>query len=139
MRIFELSAIAVFLLFLAGEFLAPGRFGRRPSYKSTVWKINIVLLATWGAGCILLFAGSEIGRTLLLLISVFWIIGHIRTHWVPYLFGAPEEYRVEYKRVFANSFTVLPRITSRGIVPDLYHTLIFISLLILVVTGIRGV
>jgi Na+-transporting methylmalonyl-CoA/oxaloacetate decarboxylase gamma subunit len=138
MRIFELSAFAVLLLFLVGEFLAPGRFGKKPSYRSTVWKINVALIAAWGTGCILLFAGLGIGRTLLLLISVIWIIGHIRTHWVPYFFGAPEEYRVEYKRVFKDSFTVLPRITSRGIVPDLYHTLLFISLLILVFTGIRG-
>jgi hypothetical protein len=137
MTIFEIIALVVLILFVMGEFFNIPRFGRRPGYKTAVWKLNVGLLIAWCVGCSLLLTGLRGGNTLLLIISILWVIGQLRTHWFPYLFGAPEEYRSEYKMIFRDNLTVLPRITHRGVVPDLYHTLIIISLIILIFSGIR--
>ncbi len=132
------SAAIVVLLFILGEFFTVKGFGRRPSATSPAMKINIILLAAWLAGITIHFAGYPAGALLLLLLAVLWTISQMRTHWIPWLIGAPEEYREGYHKIFGGHSTILPRLTKRGVLPDAYHTFLFLFLLITIYYGVKS-
>lgn len=101
-----------------------------------MWNINLVFTVLWITAITLILFQRTSGVVLALVLSVLWIIAQIRAHWIPYILGAPQEYRQEYQRIFKNTASVLPRLTKRGVVPNLYHTLIFILLVLTIGSGI---
>lgn len=137
MQLLTLSAGGLFLLFFAGEFIGIKGFSRKPKARSGMWNINLVFTVLWITAITLLLFERTSGVILTLVLSILWLIAQIRAHWIPYLLGAPEEYRNEYQRIFQHTATVLPRLTKRGVVPNLYHTLIFILLVMTVISGVR--
>ncbi len=136
MQLLTLSASGLFLLFFVGEFIGIKGFGRKPKARSSMWNINLVFTVLWIAAITLLLFERKGGVVLTLVLSFLWLIAQARAHWTPYILGAPEEYRKEYERIFQNTASVLPRLTKRGVVPNLYHTLIFILLVLTIVSGV---
>jgi|GEM_PF-1572731 len=136
MQLLTLSASCLFLLFFIGEFIGIKGFSRRPKSRTTMWNINLVFTVLWITAITLILFQRTSGVVLALVLSVLWIIAQIRAHWIPYILGAPQEYRQEYQRIFKNTASVLPRLTKRGVVPNLYHTLIFILLVLTIGSGI---
>jgi hypothetical protein len=136
MALLTASASVLLLFFFAGEFIGIKGFSRRPVPRSTMWNINVLFAMLWVAAVTMLLFERTSGVVFTLVLSVLWLIAQLRTHWTPYVLGAPEEYRREYRHIFQNTVSILPRLTRRGIVPNLYHTLLLILLVITVVSGI---
>jgi hypothetical protein len=139
MHLLTLSAIALFLLFIVGDFIGVRRFSIRPPAGTTMWKINLFFVFVWLFAITLLLLNSWYGMILVLFLSFLWLLAQIRAHWIPYVMGAPEEYRQEYSRIFQNTVSILPRLNSRGIVPNLYYTLLFILLALTLILALEAV
>lgn len=58
-----------------------------------------------------------------LVLSCLYVIGHLGSWWVPYLFGATEFQRTEYEKSFARTLKVLPAIGDHS-VPDAEHLVV---------------
>lgn len=136
MQLLTLSASGLFLLFFVGEFIGIKGFSRKPKTRSSMWNINLVFTVLWITAITLLLFERTGGVVLTLVLSILWLIAQLRAHWTPYLIGAPEEYQREYQRIFQHTVSILPRLTKRGVVPNLYHTLLFILLIMTVVSGV---
>ncbi len=136
MQLLTLSAGCLFLLFFIGEFVGIQGFSRRPKARTMMWNINMVFTVLWLAAITLLLYGKTSGVVLTLVLSILWVIAQIRAHWIPYILGAPIEYQREYQRIFKQTVSVLPRLTKRGVVPNLYHTLILILLFLTISSGL---
>jgi hypothetical protein len=102
-----------------------------------MWNINLFFTVLWIIAISLLFFEKKSGVVFTLILALLWIIAQSRAHWIPYVLGAPEDYRREYEKIFKNTFSILPRITKRGVVPNLYHTLIGLLLFGTIVSGLR--
>jgi len=135
MQLLTVAASGLFLLFFVGEFIGIKGFSRRPKTRSSMWNINVVFTVLWITAITLMLFQRTSGIILTLILSVLWFIAQVRAHWIPYILGAPHEYRQEYQRIFQHTVSVLPRLTKRGVVPNLYHTMIFILLVLTLISG----
>ena len=66
-----------------------------------------------------------------------WIYLQIQTWWIPYLFGASEQWQKIYHRVFAYSTKILPSIGNH-LAPDAMHLTIQLLLIVIVTSTIVG-
>jgi len=137
MQLLTVVASGLFLLFFIGEFIGVKGFSRRPKPGTSMWKINLVFTVLWVIAITLLLFGRTSGVLFTLVLSILWFIAQIRAHWIPYIFGAPFDYQREYQKIFQNTITFLPRLTKRGVVPDLYHTIIGLLLIGTIISGLR--
>jgi hypothetical protein len=136
MVLLTVSASVLLVFFFAGEFIGIKGFSRRPTPRTTMWNINVLFMILWVAAVTMLLFERTSGVVITLVLSVLWLIAQLRTHWTPYILGAPEDYRREYRHIFRNTVSILPPLTKRSVVPNLYHTLILILLVITIVSGI---
>ncbi len=137
MQLLTLVAFTLFLLFFIGEFIGVKGFSRRPKTGSSMWNINLVFTALWIIAISLLLFGRTSGVIFTLVLSILWLIAQVRAHWIPYLLGAPHDYQREYQKLFQNTVSILPRMTKRGVIPDLYHTIIGLLLIATIIAGVR--
>lgn len=89
----------------------------------------LFFLAYWRRWNWLMWVGA-IGYTI-------WIYLQIQTWWIPYLFGASEQWQKIYHRVFAYSTKILPSIGNH-LAPDAMHLTIQLLLIVIVTSTIVG-
>jgi hypothetical protein len=132
------AALCLFLVFFIGEFIGVKGFSKRPRPRTMLWNINLFFSGLWvlAIGLLLFEVPGSVLFTVVL--ALLWFTAQARTHWIPYLIGAPEEYRREYGRIFMDLVRVLPRLSRRGVVPTLYQTVLLVLILITIVTGFRA-
>lgn len=137
MNVLTITAGSLFILFFIGEFIGIKRFSRRPKARTAMWNINLFSTFLWVFAISLLLLEKKSGVVITLILALLWLIAQVRAHWIPYVLGAPEDYRREYENIFRNTIKILPRITQRGVVPNLYHTFIGLLLLGIMISGLR--
>jgi|ERR1035438_740000 hypothetical protein len=86
-------------------------------------------LAYWRRWNRLMWVGA-IGYTV-------WLYLQVQTWWIPYLFGASEQWDEIYHRVFAHTTKILPSIGNH-LAPDAMHLTIQLLLLVIVISTIVG-
>jgi hypothetical protein len=95
---------------------------------------NIIMGAAIGGAQLLLLIGTVWGvKPLLwfgLLGDTIWLLLHIYSLWVPYVFGASPQYAKMYVRVWGNTTKLLPNFGNH-LAPDAMH--IFIDVFVVAV------
>jgi hypothetical protein len=132
------AALGLFLVFFIGDFIGVKGFSRRTRPRTMLWNVNLFFSWLWVLAIGLLLFEVPGSVLLTIVLALLWFMAQVRAHWIPYLIGAPEEYRREYGRIFRDLVCVLPRLNSRGVVPPLYQTVILVLILITIVTGFRA-
>ncbi len=66
-----------------------------------------------------------------------WLYLEMQTWWIPYLFGASEQWQEIYHRVFAHSTQILPSFGNH-LAPDGMHLTIQLFLFVIVASSIAG-
>jgi hypothetical protein len=68
---------------------------------------------------------------------IIWLYFQIQTWWIPYLFGASEQWQKIYFRVFAHSTKILPSFGNH-LAPDAMHLVIQLLLIVIVTSSVIG-
>ncbi len=66
-----------------------------------------------------------------------WLILQLTTWWVPYIFGASDEWYEVYNRTFLNTHKILPS-WGRHLAPDTMHLIIQVLLLIIIYLFVKA-
>lgn len=116
-------------------------FGCVVSYKTKKWVlvdgtgINGLEFKWWLIyfACCLIFIFLElVGKWLLPVFLLVWLIIQFRCHWYFTIFGASERKLKGYNKCFENTIHIVPA-SDKCLIPDLYHTLMHLLILLLFV------
>lgn len=93
---------------------------------------EFVTLCLYSLGLITYYFISSIGKWILLSILILWLVVQFFCHWYYTIFGASEQKLKGYNECFKNTVHVFP-ISDTRLVPDLYHIVQHILMLLNVV------
>lgn len=120
------AQVALLVYFELCILIPLGRWNDQPG-MSALSSGNIVMGTAIGAAQLLLLIGTVRRIKLLLWIGLLgdtlWLLLHIKSLWVPYVFGASPQYAHMYGRVWGNTTKLLPNFGGH-LAPDAMHILI---------------
>lgn len=139
-RPFRAAIIAQLILLLYFELcvLVPlGGWNDQPGNNAAFRPANILLGALVGTPQLILLAGTIWRIRLLLWFGLIgdsvWLLLHIYSLWMPYIFGASPQYARMYSRVFGRTTKLLPNFGNH-LAPDAMHILIDVFVIAVIVT-----
>ena len=94
---------------------------------------EFIMLCMYSAGVGLFHLMPAVGRWVLLVILLFWIIVQFFCHWYFTIFGASQNKIDGYNHCFEGTVRLFPA-SDKRLIPDLYH----IVLHILIIANIAG-
>ena len=116
-------------------------FGCIKSYKTSKWILSkgvgiksaeFVMLCLYTAGVVLYHAVYPVGKWFLLFVLSCWIIVQFFCHWYFTIFGVSEKKLKGYNECFSDTVRFIPASDTK-LIPDLYHTILHILILINIV------
>ena len=116
-------------------------FGCIKSYKTSKWILSkgvgiksaeFVVLCLFTAGVVLYHAVYPVGKWFLLFVLSCWIIVQFFCHWYFTIFGVSEKKLKGYNECFSDTVRFIPASDTK-LIPDLYHTILHILILINIV------
>jgi hypothetical protein len=132
-----ITAQVVLLAYFELCILVPlGRWNDQPGMR-VLSSGNIIMGAAIGGAQLLLLIGTVWRVKLLLWFGLLgdtvWLLLHIYSLWVPYVFGASPQYAKMYVRVWGNTIKLLPNFGNH-LAPDAMHIFIDVFVIAVIVT-----
>ena len=90
---------------------------------------EFIMLCMYSVGAVLFYLLPSVGKWVLLIVLLLWIIVQFFCHWYFTIFGAPEKKLKGYNDCFRNTVRVFPMSETR-LIPDLYHIVQHILILL---------
>jgi hypothetical protein len=114
-----------------------GRWNDQPGNNVPFSSGNLILAAAIGGAQLLLLIGTVWRLKPLMWLGLLgdsvWLLLHIESLWIPYLFGASPQYAEMYARVFGRTTKLLPNFGDH-IAPDAMHVVIDAFVVAVIVT-----
>ncbi len=116
-------------------------FGCIKSYKTSKWILSkgvgiksaeFVVLCLFTTGVVLYHAVYPVGKWFLLFVLSCWIIVQFFCHWYFTIFGVSEKKLKGYNEGFSDTVRFIPASDTK-LIPDFYHTILHILILINIV------
>ena len=116
-------------------------FGCIKSYKTSKWILSkgvgiksaeFAVLCLFTTGVVLYHAVYPVGKWFLLFVLSCWIIVQFFCHWYFTIFGVSEKKLKGYNECFSDTVRFIPASDTK-LIPDLYHTILHILILINIV------
>lgn len=129
--IYSLLALLIFWFTLDITGFSLGKFNlvESPGLQSvdTAWWAIFVVCA------VIFLLKEKIGKYVLSMFLAAWAVLQYLSHWHYTLFGASERKLIGYNKFFENTYHIIP--TSNSVlIPDLYHIVLHVLILILLVS-----
>ena len=93
---------------------------------------EFVMLCLYSIGLITYYLFQPAGRWILLAILVIWLVIQFFCHWYYTIFGASESKLKGYNECFKDTVRLIP-MSERRLIPDLYHMILHILILLNIV------
>lgn len=90
---------------------------------------EFIMLCLYSIGLFSYYMFQPVGKWILLVILVFWFVVQFFCHWYYTIFGASEKKLKGYNDCFRNTIHIFP-ISEKRLVPDLYHMILHILILV---------
>ncbi|MCR4902634.1 MAG: hypothetical protein K6A23_07240 [Butyrivibrio sp.] len=94
---------------------------------------EFIMLCMYSVGAVLFYLLPSVGKWVLLIVLLLWIIVQFFCHWYFTIFGASQKKIDGYNQCFEGTVRLFP-VSEKRLIPDLYH----IVLHILIVANIVG-
>lgn len=102
----------------------------------SAWKEDGVFFLIYISLFILFYLKEKVGKYPLIIFLSLWLATQFISHWYYTIFGASPKKLLGYNKYFANTYHVIPASDSL-LVPDLYHILLHLFILVSLVFMIR--
>lgn len=96
---------------------------------------EFIMLLIYTAGILSYLLFPEIGRWIVVAILAFWLIVQFFCHWYYTLFGASDTKIKGYNDCFKNTIHLFPQREDK-IIPDLYHIVLHLLILVNIILSI---
>ena len=93
---------------------------------------EFVMLCLYSIGLITYYLFQPAGRWILFAILVIWLVFQFFCHWYYTIFGASESKLKGYNECFKDTVRLIP-MSERRLIPDLYHMILHILILLNIV------
>ena len=91
---------------------------------------EFVMLCLYSIGMFLFSLFPIVGKWLLLVVLIYWVIIQFFCHWYYTIVGVSDEKLSGYNEYFKNTVHIIPT-NDKALIPDLYHCILHLLLLIL--------
>lgn len=90
---------------------------------------EFIMLCLYSIGLFSYYVFQPVGKWILLAILVFWFVVQFFCHWYYTIFGASEKKLKGYNDCFKDTVHIFP-MSEKWLVPDLYHMILHILILV---------